>query len=112
MISEFAISVDEPVEVRVRKLTVGVRDAREKMDRVQLELNLQIAKLQLKDQPSTLLDVKEHRTISIKTVMAVINSVVIDCMKLSEQSFEVLTTLPTLQRSSQSWEVFTQRSSH
>ena len=48
MVPELAIPKEEPVEVHVLKLATGVRDARTKMDSIQLELNLQITKLQLK----------------------------------------------------------------
>lgn len=41
------------IEVHICKLDTGVRNARTKMVRVQLELNLQIIDLQLKAQPST-----------------------------------------------------------
>ena len=59
MVLELAIPTEELLQACVRKLAVGVRDKREEMARVQLELNLQIAELQLKAQPSTLSKVKE-----------------------------------------------------
>ena len=54
MVSKLAIQVEEPVEVRVRKLATRLHDGRSKMVGVQLELNLQIAELQLKEQPLTM----------------------------------------------------------
>lgn len=50
---EMAITADLLVEVRIHNLVTGIHEAREEMTKVQLELNLQIAKLQLKVQPST-----------------------------------------------------------
>ena len=45
MVSELAILEGELVEVHVRKFATGVRDARIELDKVQLELNLQIVDL-------------------------------------------------------------------
>ena len=59
MVPKLDIQVEELVEECVHNLATGVRDAREKMAKVWLELNLQIAELQLKAQPSTPLKVKE-----------------------------------------------------
>ena len=59
MVLELAILEEELVEVHIRKLAIGVCDARTEMARFQLELNLKITELQLKAQPSTLLEVKE-----------------------------------------------------
>lgn len=90
---ELAIQAEELVEARVRKLAAGVRDSREEMTKVQMELNLQMVELQLKVQPSTPLEVKEQRAVEITTIIAVVNSAVTYYTKLFEQSFEVLTTL-------------------
>lgn len=59
MVPELAIQAEEPVEACICNLVTVVCDTREKMARVQLELNLQIAELQLKAQPSALLEVRE-----------------------------------------------------
>lgn len=48
MVPELAIHIEEPTEVHVRKLAARVCEAKKEMTRVQLELNLQIVKLQLK----------------------------------------------------------------
>ena len=93
MVSELSIQVEKLREAHVRKLAIGVHDARVEMARVQLELNLQIVELQLKAQPSTPLEVKEQRTTTITTTIATVDSAVIDYMKMFEQSFKVLTTL-------------------
>jgi len=58
-----------------------------------IEMNLQIAKLQLKAQPSPLSEVWKEHTTTITTTIVAVASVVADCMELLEQSFEVLTTL-------------------
>ena len=42
MVPELAITKEEPVEVRIRKLAMRVNDTCAEMARVQLELNLQI----------------------------------------------------------------------
>lgn len=47
-IPELAIPTDIPAEARIHRFIVGVCEAREEMTKVQLDLNLQIAKLQLK----------------------------------------------------------------
>ncbi len=92
MVPELAIQVEEPAELR---------EAKEEMAKVQLELNLQISKLQLKAQPSTPPEIKEQRTSAITTTIAKVNNIVKDCTKLFEESFKVLTTLqedPNIQR--------------
>jgi len=82
MVLELAIHEEEPVKVCVRKLAIGVRSARTKIPRVQLELNLQIIELQLKAYPSTLPKVKEqHATIVTEEIVAV-DSAVVDYNKL------------------------------
>lgn len=53
MVLELAIQAEELLEACIWKLATGVHEEKEEMVRVQLELNLQIAKLQLKAQPST-----------------------------------------------------------
>lgn len=58
MVLELAIPVEELVEARVQKLATGLHDARAEMVGVELELNLQIAELQFKAQPSTLSEVR------------------------------------------------------
>jgi hypothetical protein len=61
MVPELAIPAEAPAEARIQRLAAGVREAREEMAKVQLELNLQIAELQLKAQPSTPPEVREQR---------------------------------------------------
>ena len=53
MVLELAIPAEEPAEVRIQRLAAGVREAREEMVKVQLELSLHIVELRLKVQPST-----------------------------------------------------------
>ena len=65
----------------------------EEMAKVQLELNLQIAELQLNTQPSTPPEVREQCASTITIGIEDISSAVKDCTKLFEESFEVLTTL-------------------
>ena len=59
MVLELAILAEALAEACIRRLATGVHKAKEEMDNVQLELNFQIAKLQLKAQPSTPLEVRE-----------------------------------------------------
>lgn len=68
-------------------------EAQEEMTKVQLELNLQITKMQLKAQPSTPLEVREQRTSAITSRLDEIGSAVRDCTSMFEESFEVLTNL-------------------
>lgn len=68
--------------------------------KVQLELNLQIAELRVKVQPSTPLKVKEKCHCTIQLGLEVIEHVVQDYMGLLDQSLFMLTSLqedPTLQ---------------
>lgn len=60
---------------------------------MQLELNLQIAKLQMKAQPATPLEVKEQRVSTIQTGLAEIGRVVQDGTDMLDQAFDVLTSL-------------------
>lgn len=47
-IPELGILDDEPIHVRIQKLATGVRDARTELEKVQFDLNLKIAELQLR----------------------------------------------------------------
>lgn len=70
-----------------------MREAREEMTKVQLELNLQIAELGLKAQPSTPQEVIEQCASAITAGLDEIGSAVRDCTSMLEESFEVLTNL-------------------
>lgn len=48
MVPKLAIQAVEPVEMHVQKLAIEVHEARVEMEKVQLELTLQIKELQLK----------------------------------------------------------------
>ena len=63
------------------------------MTKVQLELNLQIIDLWLKVQPSTPSEVREQHASAITVGLEEISSVVRDCTRMLEESFEVLTNL-------------------
>ncbi len=63
------------------------------MTKVQGELNLQIAELQLKVQPSTHVEVREQRSNAITSGLDEIDSAVRDCIKMLEEYFEVLINL-------------------
>jgi len=93
MVLELAIPAEAPTEARIQRLAVGVREVREEMAKVQLELNLQIAKLQLKVQSSTPPEVREQRASTITSRLEEINSAVRDCTRMLEESFEVLANL-------------------
>lgn len=56
-------------------------------------MNLQITKLQLKAQPSTPLEIKEHHTSVIAAGLAEIRGLVHDYTDMLEQELEVLMTL-------------------
>jgi hypothetical protein len=56
---ELEIAADLPVGIRIHKLASGFREAKEEATRIQLALNLQIAELKLKAQPSTPPEVTE-----------------------------------------------------
>ena len=61
--------------------------------RVQLELNLQIAELRLKAQPSTPLEVREQHVSVIQIGLEEIGRAVQDCTGMLDQAFDVLTSL-------------------
>jgi len=56
-VPELHILDDAQLEAKIRKLATDVREAKEKVRRVTFEFNLKIAKLQLKLQPTTPLEV-------------------------------------------------------
>jgi len=64
-ILELAIPADIPAKAHIHRLATGVREARELMKNVQLELNLQIVELQLKPQPSTPPEVRDQHANTI-----------------------------------------------
>ena len=101
MVPEFAIPEEEPVDVHIHKLAIGVHDTRTEMAQVQLELNLLIIELQLRAQASTPPEVKEQRVAAVIEAVTEVESAVPDCTHLFEQSFEVLIGLqedPNIQR--------------
>lgn len=69
MVPEFSIPIEAPTKVPIRRLAARVCKARDQMDNVQLELNLQITKLQLKAQPSTPPEVREECASTITSGM-------------------------------------------
>lgn len=84
MLPQWEIQEEELVEAHVHKLAIGVCDARPKMARVQLELNLKIIEFQLKAQPSSLSEFKEQHTTIVTIIIALVDSAVVDCMQLFE----------------------------
>lgn len=63
-------------------------------------MNLKIIELELKSQPSTLLEVREQREAAIKDGVATVDTAMVDFTVLFEQAMEVVMTLqedPTLQ---------------
>lgn len=100
-IPQLAILADTPAEAHIHRLAAGVHKAQEEMKKVQLDLNLQIAKLRLKPQPSTLPKVREQRANTNTITLDEIGSGVRDCTRMFEESFEVLMNLqedPNIQR--------------
>lgn len=83
-VPELAIPADIPAETKIHKLATGVREAREEMTKVLLELNLHIAKLRLKTQPSTPPKVREQRASTIAVGLQEIGGVVRDCTNMLE----------------------------
>jgi len=106
---ELDIPDDEPVDVWIQKLTARVRNARIELAKVQFDLNLNIAELQLKAQPSTPLEVREKHKRDVEDAIVVVNNSVKECTTLFEQVLEVVTNLqedPTLQRlEMEAWEL-------
>jgi len=83
-VTELDIPKDASVDVRIRKLTVGVREERTELSKLQFELNLKITELELRAQPSTPLEVKEQRTTAVKDAVAAVDVAVKDCTALFE----------------------------
>lgn len=92
-VPELHILDDAQLEAKIRKLATDVREAKEKVRRVTFEFNLKIAKLQLKLQPTTPLEVQEQHRVEIKEGMATLDATVTDCVALFEQSMELVTNL-------------------
>lgn len=58
---ELHIPDDAQLEAKIRKLASGVHEAKVEVGQVQFELNKNITELQLKLQPTTMLEVWEQR---------------------------------------------------
>lgn len=93
MVPKMAILVEAPVDAHIQRLAAGVHEAREEMDKVQLELNLQTVELLLKAQTSTPLEVREQCANAITSRLGEINNAVRDYTRMLEESFEVLTNI-------------------
>lgn len=81
-ISELAMLAALPTVEKIHQLASGVHKAQEEAVKVQLELNLQIAELRLKVQPSTSLEVREQCHCTIQSGLEAIEDVVQDYMGL------------------------------
>jgi len=92
-VPELAIPADLPVAEQIHKLATTVCEARAETIKVQLELNFQIAKLQLKAHHSTPPKVIEKRASVIKIGLEEIGPAVQDYTEMLEQAFVVLTSL-------------------
>lgn len=68
-------------------------EARSELAKVQLELNLKITELALRDQPLTLPEVKEQCEATVRDAVAAVNSAVKECTTLFEQALKVVTNL-------------------
>jgi len=93
MMQELHILDDTPLEAMIKKLTMGVRDAKVEVARVHFVLNLKIIELELKLQTSTLLEVREQCKATVRNGVATVDAMVVGCLMLFEQAMEVVTTL-------------------
>lgn len=59
-VPELHIPEEASLEAKIQKLGTSMRDAKTKMAKVQLELILKITELELKSQPSSPPEVREH----------------------------------------------------
>lgn len=101
IVPELHILEEAPLGAKIKKLVVSVYDAKTEVAKVQFALNLKITELELKLQPSTSLEVREHREAIVKDGVAAVDATVVDCTALFDQSMEVVTTMqedPNLQR--------------
>ena len=73
---ELGIPDDAEASTKVRKLVVAVCASKEKVDKVTFDLRMQIDELQLKLQPTTLVEVQDQRGAAIKASMAQLDVVV------------------------------------
>lgn len=100
-ILELVVTATLPTTENIHQLETGVHKTQEEATKVQLELNVQIAELRLKAQPSTPPKVREKCHHTIQLGLEVIEHTVQDCMRLLDQSLFMLTSLdedPTLQQ--------------
>lgn len=90
---KFYIPKEVPLEAKIKKLVVGVHDAKVEVAKVQFELNIKIKEVELKSQLSTPPEIRAHRKAAIKDGVSTVDATVVDCTKLFEQAMEVVTTL-------------------
>lgn len=100
MVPKLAILKDVESDEQVQKIATRVCNALIELDKIQLELSLQIADFQLKAHPSTPPEVKEKQATTITNMIAMVYGAVENFTWLFEQFFEVLASLqedPNLQ---------------
>jgi len=90
---ELNILEHAPVDARIRKLVVGVCDARTELAKVQFEPNINIVELELRAQPLTPPEVREQREEFVKDAIATVDAAVKDFTSLFEQPLELVTSL-------------------
>ena len=81
------------MDAKFRNLATGVREEKTKVAKVEFELNLKIAELKLKSQPSTPPEVRVQCEVAVKDGVVAVDNLVADCTVLFEHSMEVVTTL-------------------
>jgi len=89
-VPELAVLTKLLVAERVHILAAGVHEAWEEMTKVQLEMNLQIIKMQLKVQPSTTPEFKEQCTCTIQMGLEQIGQETLGCIGMLEQALTIL----------------------
>lgn len=98
-----------PTMEKIHQLAARVQRTQEEAVKVKLELNLQIAELQLKAQPSTPPKVREQCHHAIQSGLKEIEHAIQDCTGLLDQSLITLTSLqddPMLQKlETEAWEL-------
>ena len=92
-IPKLHIPEEASMEANIKKLPVGVCDAKTEMAKVQFQLNLKFIELELKSQPSNPPEIREQCDAVVKDAVTTVDVAVAYCTMLFQQSMEVITNL-------------------
>ena len=72
------------VEAKINKLVAGVYDVKAEVAKVYFEQNIKIMELELKSEPSNLLEVREQCEATVKNGIATVDTAIVDSTTLFE----------------------------